>query len=385
MNEKTRKMYEKINALLECETQTWFFGAGASFEAKVPLIYELTKLIDEKVVGEHKENYEIIKKHVGTRATIEDILNHISDFISLSQRSESKQITLDKTSMSVELLIELYRKIIASIGEIVRFGYDSETCEFGSIENPLIDIKNHSLFFSALKKVKKDRLTSHTFFTTNYDTLIEDGLSISQMDYKDGFLGGSIGFWRPDHSFIEKSSPEVFNIFKLHGSIDWYKENDILYRVRYGSKYLSSNENIIIYPQATKYAETAKNPFLNHMSHFREVLFQNKDNIMIFNGYGFGDEHINLEIKQALESTKSKTTFIITVKELLDGDGKSYLPKCLENWLKQPNMQKDRIYILTNKGIYHGDEQSLISEGEDDHSWWKFSSFTNDIVLGGAK
>src|SRR5690606_3798542 len=112
------------------------------------------------------------------------------------------------------------------------------------------------------------------FFSTNYDTLLEDALGLEKLTVVDGFSGGAIAYWNPIFEFGNKSSAaNQCLLYKLHGSIDWQRdETKGLVRTRYGTKYLANKSDIMIYPQATKYIETQKDPFSYLFNGFRSAL-----------------------------------------------------------------------------------------------------------------
>ncbi len=127
-----------------------------------------------------------------------------------------------------------------------------------------------------------ERRSPITFFTTNYDTLLEDSLALHKKEVIDGFSGGAVGFWNPSKEFSRnKNSNECF-LYKLHGSVDWQRDaNQGLVRARYGTKYLSDPSNIMIYPQATKYVETQKDPFASLFAGLRSKLSEKSQNVLI--------------------------------------------------------------------------------------------------------
>src|SRR5690606_29959946 len=122
-------------------------------------------------------------------------------------------------------------------------------------------------------------------------------------------------------------------IYKLHGSVDWQRnENGILFKVRYGANYLKNESEIMIYPQATKYVETQKDPFFYLFNGFRNALNYNEDNVLVTCGYSFGDNHINNEIEAALTREGNRTTLVAFPEESSTG-----LNPILEGWVTSSN------------------------------------------------
>ena len=143
-------------------------------------------------------------------------------------------------------------------------------------------------------------------YTTNYDTLFEqaarrmnyvviDGFSLS---YPRVFNGTNFDFdivFR-EHTRIKQEEsfvPNVFQLFKLHGSIDWEKnaQGQILQKEK-------SDNPCIIYPASEKYESSYDQPYFEMMSHFQQTL-RKENTLLIVVGFGFKDKHIQNVIKEA--------------------------------------------------------------------------------------
>lgn len=390
MDDKTKGILEEVQKLFDCANQSWLFGAGISFESNIPLMYPLTERVEQLIQKSKKKEiikmYSSIKKQLRSEAHIEHYLSQIGDLIVLIERSGKSCIKVNTVEFSIDTLKELYGEIINYIGETVRYGYSNFNGEekIGSISNPIVDIENHRKFVRAIKQISKEKITKYNFFTTNYDTLLEDALALEHQDIVDGFLGGAIGFWNPTKAYEMAQEKRAHKIFKLHGSTDWYMgANKELIRCRYGTKYLSDNHNLLIYPQSTKYVETQKDPFAYLFTQFRDSFNQNGNNVFIVNGYSFGDNHINNEIEDALHKTENKTTVIIFIKETYISDTNEYvLPAILSNWITDDKIN-ERVYILTNRGVYNGTEHAFLNAPEVDYTWWTFNGMIDEVMLGG--
>jgi hypothetical protein len=220
-----------------------------------------------------------------------------------------------------------------------------------------------------------------TFFTTNYDTLLEDALGLEKFTVVDGFSGGAIAYWNPQLEFQDLHSlPNKCLLYKLHGSIDWQRdEKKGLIRTRYGTKYLANKSDIMIYPQATKYVETQKDPFSYLFNGFRNALNSADNNVLTTCGYSFGDDHINAEIEAALSSRNNSTTIVAFAKENPEGD--IIVNKALDAWLTNKQFG-NRVYVAGEKGIYYNSIDPLKPSDGNDLTWWTFSGLTNFISTG---
>ena len=377
---------EKLREHLDSSRQNWLFGAGISYESNIPLMYPLTDRVKEIIVeSAHEKNnqiYEVLGSELEESAHIEHYLSHLGDLITLSQRARTKSATIGDNNFSEDELLDLYKSIIAAIGTTVRYGYTKNGGKplIGTAEKPIVEISQHLKFIKSIYS-NRANLTSRsklTFFTTNYDTLLEDALGLEKITVVDGFSGGSIGYWNPTNEFAkEVIHPRKCYLYKLHGSIDWQRDKlNGLVRTRYGTKYLKNISDILIYPQATKYVETQKDPFSYLFSGFRNALNSSNDNVLITCGYSFGDEHINAEIESALSSQLNRTTLIAFIAE--DNSNRQKVNKILDSWLINPNFG-ERVYAAGKKGIYYNSITPLEPSGGGELDWWKFDGLTNYI------
>ncbi|MDO9534270.1 MAG: SIR2 family protein [Bacillota bacterium] len=313
---------EELIKLLSSDNQNWLFGAGISVEANIPLMITLTKRVEKQLSDNFKILYQIIADDLLDNYHIEHVLSHIGDLLALSQRSRYCCVELKGNTYTKDDLLSLHTELVRQIGKTIRYGYKEEDItkgipeRVGTIDQPIAQIQNHREFVKALLSSKANLFTrsSISIFTTNYDTLMEDALALEKLSVNDGFSGAAIGFWNPDVSFNNISG---VNMIKLHGSVDWIKDPTIgLIRNRYGVDYLGASEDVLIYPQATKYVETQKDPFALLFTKFRERLNSPSENLAICAGYSFGDQHINSEIDIALKATKNKTTLVVFINNL---------------------------------------------------------------------
>lgn len=385
---------ENLKQLLSSQSrQNWLFGAGISFDSKIPLMYPLTerveRIVDESSGDKEKEILASLKEDLDSDCHVEHYLSHLGDLLAIAERSKDKIAYIAANKYSSEELKLLYLEIIKAIGGIVRYGYVGPNADrdieeiVGTETSPIVEIEPHYKFIEALliSRSNLERRSKTTFFTTNYDTLLEDALALHKKIVCDGFSGGAVGFWNSEKEFsATNSDSNTYHLYKLHGSIDWHRDDKLgLVRARYGTKYLSNPANIMIYPQATKYVETQKDPFASLFLGLRKTLMIDQQNTLITCGYSFGDYHINAEIEGALRSEHNQTTIIAFVKE--NPKNEIVINETLDEWLSCPKIGP-RVYVAGEKGIYH---YSLVpaAEAEDsDYSWWSFDGLTQFIKTG---
>lgn len=365
-----KDVVQDMRELLSQSRLAFLLGAGCSKKAGLPLMPQLTDevLEHEKIGLETKKLLDKVRdlfSGAGS-ATIENYMSEIVDLLSIAERrsqcgaAHSKVSVGDQNKDATELqtaLDEIKQAVSSSIGD------------------KKVDVSTHQQFVraihSSLQAGKVGRVAD--YFILNYDTLIEDALGLEQVVYSDGFIGAATGWWEPSVFWADGMAARVF---KIHGSIDWcLLEGDSLpRRIRSGIKTESARNHVLIYPAATKYQETQRDPFAQMLSHLRQSICPGEGSEMVLAicGYSFGDTHIDLEIENALFRSEGRLTiaaFVGTDKP----EGK------LREWLLHPEIS-EQIRVYAKKGFFHGYKKL---ELDDEVPWWKFEIIAR--LLGGER
>ncbi len=169
-----------------------------------------------------------------------------------------------------------------------------------------------------LRIVKKTRQAPVNIFTTNYDLYNENALDELGFMYNNGFLGSAQRIFNPNsynYVVVEnlglsrdvwKSVSNYINLFKIHGSINWIKdegtESDTPH-IREKDieliKRRNKHDSLMIYPTPQKDRTTLMVPYSDLFRMMQNSLLK-KNSVLISLGYSFGDEHINRIILNAL-------------------------------------------------------------------------------------
>lgn len=387
---------EQFEKHLNSPKQTWLLGAGISFPANIPLMFPLTTRVlalarNEKFAGDADalRVLDFIARDCGDNSHIEHHLTHLGDLISIAERSRTGGIEIDGQRVAKEKLVEVHSALIERIASTVRWGFrparqnaagEDEAEQVGSEGASIVSIAGHRRFMDAIFGTRRAGLdfvrTPVEFYTTNYDTLVEDALALSGIEYQDGFVGGGVGFWNIRNYASHPGTRAI--VSKLHGSIDWYRPRAgkaALLRVRHGDTYPGSGGSVMIYPQATKYINTQRDPFAEIFQRFRHRLAQGSDHVLLICGYSFGDEHINAEIEIAMSSGRNQLTIVAFADEPNDE-----LPLILRTWLAGP--WGKQLFVASPRGIYQGDIGPVFALQEGRRSWWTFEGLSNLLAEG---
>ena len=378
---------KQLDNLLAASNQSWLFGAGICLDAGIPLMGPLTSRVftkaDEDAEEQPRNVLDAIKTELPDDSHIEHILSHLGDYATIAERSKEKKVTIGDTTLDVEALVELHSKILKWISDTVRWGYipacGDESEKIGTRDEPIVKVDWHQDFVSALFNRSQagvaERKGAVRLFTTNYDTLLEDALSLGCFSYWDGFSGGAVAYRSHRYGENEPDSGYRAHVIKLHGSIDWHlDDNAHVWRVRDSDLYPNKTSRVLIYPQATKYLATQRDPFAAQFDLFRRTLGTGAENVLAICGYNFGDDHINQEIELALQRPENRTTILAF---------SSGLNPILERWRTLPWAK--RLYVITGEGLYVGSEGPFYPPSDkDSREWWKFDGVIQ-ILENGAE
>ena len=389
---------EQFEKHLNSPKQTWLLGAGVSCASNIPLMRPLTERVLEVantvelvVNDEGRRIIAFIQNDIEEDANIEEFLTHLGDFISMANRSRTGCALIGGQLVPKEDLVLVHHILLRIIAETVRWGFkpatfgdngeEIEAAEVGENGKGIAGIKEHSNFVKSLFDSGRAGLemirTPVEFFTTNYDTLLEDALALHQIDYEDGFSGGGMGFWM-ERNYQTRDTTRAI-VTKLHGSVDWYRATEnpsALFRVRAGGTYPGEGGVVMIYPQATKYLNVQRDPFSELFQRFRSRLVQGVDQVLLICGYSFSDEHINDEIEIALADPRSQLTVIAFVNESNGG-----LPMTLQSW-RMHSAWKDQVFVASSRGLYQGPYGPFFIAAEGSREWWTFAGVTKLFSQG---
>lgn len=194
---------------------------------------------------------------------------------------------------------DLVNTFVLETEEIIR-----NEINFLSLED---DISVHSELLRRIAR-RTSRKVRTKIFTTNYDLCFEyaarqgryvviDGFSHTNPQVFDSLYFGYDIVKRESNPDSQEYISNVFHLYKLHGSIDWQKneKTNEIERVRDTAK------PILIYPRNTKYELAFEQPYLEMMSAFQSALRQPETALLVV-GFGFKDNHLAEPIISAIHS-----------------------------------------------------------------------------------
>lgn len=297
----------------------FFFGAGASVKAGVKTTFGLVDQFMESLSSRKLQNF-------------------LQNIISLLEKNNGK-VDIEKLLQTIERLEN--RKS----DEILRF-YDTKKFK---LKNPdlLSQLKRElKSFINTVTSIKPEnvdyvrQLLSYErpvrIFSVNYDTLIEQFCNVYKKSYTDGFDYS----WNPQ---LFNNHTMDFHLYKLHGSIMWYKTDRGDYlklplppaeenvKLIFGER----ANHLMLYPmQKWEFDE----PLLDMMMKFKQYL--EKAHFVVVVGYSFRDPHMlrifhdaarkNHGLILILIDPDSRKTYNSKLRYYIDNEAKN-IPSSLED------------------------------------------------------
>lgn len=281
---------------------------------------------------------EVQKKAGDTFATVLSTVHHPAT-------SQDIEALLSRCHLSQHLLPDQkVQDFIKSAESTIR-----DLCE--AITGGMRTLPHHDTFLRRLSS-RPTRMPRFKIFTTNYDLCFERSASEVKAVVMDGFThaapqefdGACFSYdvvtRRDDHDgpdFI----PNVFQLYKLHGSVDWAEKNGRIIKAR-------GEQPVMIYPRDNKYQLSYSQPYLEMMARFQQSLRTPNTGIII-SGFGFNDEHLAQPIISAVRSNSGIRLVVVdpSLKNLMsDRPGHKHI-----KFLEKLVLEGDKRIALMNCGF----------------------------------
>lgn len=201
----------------------------------------------------------------------------------------------------------------------------------------------------------------------NYDRLVEYAADLIDAKIFDGFTGNIIKFFKPDR-FPYKRNEKCIEIWKVHGSLDWFEdENKNIISVPLSNKNMCKFKPLIVTPGIFKYQETHSEPYRTIISKADNVICNSECFLCI--GYGFNDEHIQPKLINQIQRNRKP---IVAITKKLTSSGKDiFLTDKVDKFIiyEESVHNKTKVYSNTN------------GEVEIKGNYWELKKFI-DLWLG---
>jgi SIR2-like domain len=237
---------------------------------------------------------EILKKvkyPVGSADDIELLLSHCQ----LSERLESDADVKDFIEKTEQMIVK--------------------SCRFVDDLPATTPLSIHESFLRKVAR-RSPRKPRTRLFTTNYDLCFETAASAAGFVMVDGFSHTSPQDFDGVHfgydivrRDLESEAPNyisnVFQLYKLHGSVDWdgSKPGKTV-------KDRNATKPVMNYPRLGKFESSYDQPYLEMMSRFQNSMRQPNTGLLVI-GFGFNDNHVLQPILSAVRSNVSLRLIVV--------------------------------------------------------------------------
>lgn len=240
-----------------------------------------------KIEGDYPKEVSELLGEIGYDHSDEDAVN-IEELLSLCEAH--LEIKQDK---AISDFVENCKKEILA------------ACSFKKTDDQLF---GHKTFIHRLsrRRVRDARLK---IFTTNYDTCFEEAAGSLGIVIIDGFSFAKPRVYDPrffDFDIVKRSGNTnlsdnylegVFQLYKLHGSVNWEHEDDgLIYE-----KDATPKGVRMIFPAKGKYQQSYIQPHLELMARYLAAL-REPNTCLLITGFGFNDSHLAEPIISAIKS-----------------------------------------------------------------------------------
>lgn len=183
--------------------------------------------------------------------------------------------------------------------------------------HPGIQLSTHLEFLRRVAR-RSNRKSRAKIFTTNYDRCFEeagrqgryiviDGFSQTQPPTFDSVYFSYDTVRRDRDADTTDFVPNVFHLYKVHGSIDWERDE----ATGEVCKTIKPKSPLLIYPRSSKYEMAFAQPYLEMMSALQAALREPDTGLLVV-GFGFNDNHLAEPILSAIRSNLSLKAVIVS-------------------------------------------------------------------------
>jgi hypothetical protein len=168
-----------------------------------------------------------------------------------------------------------------------------------------ISLQNYSTtrYYEAFYRLREELKFAIRIFSLNYDLCLEKNAGVRELEL--GFDSESEAWDFKRFESRDETGPDIY-LYKLHGSIDWYRDKDDGNTLKHSAAPHASPDLIF----GTDYKMQYIDPYLFFAYEFRRYSLESR--VILAIGYSFRDDHINGIIAQALQKKRDRVLMAVS-------------------------------------------------------------------------
>lgn len=266
-------------------------GSGASVSYGIASMWELAKMLKTfftSNVYPSQESNECVKRFL--------------DFLNSGNGLEEALLKAKVTEeVEVDIVYNVWNMIVHQDAEVYKKAISGEN----------IDLKE---LFDFLIYGRKG--TEINVVSTNYDKIAEYAAAQSAAYINTGYASSYLGVLKQNldscPTQLKNSYIGKINIWKVHGSLDWFKKDNQSYYFPNLMELPSGYQPCIITPGNNKYEKTQQPPHRQLLTKVDECFTKASGFLCI--GYGFNDEHVQPVLLD--KASKNNLPILIITKDI---------------------------------------------------------------------
>jgi len=288
-------------------------GAGASVDAGIPsspmMIGKIEGLLAQHDWSQFRDLYHQIKSGIHYAAGIKGKFNSDVPYNIETLVNTLYELERNEDHPIYPFVAAWNSRLLAYAGNNLQHLRSFREKILDALKN-WVQLENPKMaeYYSGLKPLQRELQFPLKVFSLNYDLCVE-GLVEQEFRVETGFaaIGESRWEWkRFDETNPEAELPEVY-LYKMHGSINWKRDNaGNLICVSYSGNIRPDQMQVIF---GRDFKLEAADPYLFYAFEFRRSTLDAR--VIVIIGYGFGDEHINKMLTQAMRFDSTKRILVV--------------------------------------------------------------------------
>jgi hypothetical protein len=282
-------------------------GAGASVDAGIPasgqMITKLETLLEsERTWEDYRPLYHFVKASLissevmrGKASSIPDIERVVNTLSELEKNTECALYPF---------MSGWHQRLVELAGR----DFDGVKKFRSLILNRLrdwISLQSYSTtrYYESFYRLREELKFAIRIFSLNYDLCLEKNAGTRELEL--GFDPESEVWDFRRFESRDETGPDIY-LYKLHGSIDWYRDKDHGNVLKLSATPRASPDLIF----GTDYKMQYIDPYLFYAYEFRRYSLESR--VILTIGYSFRDDHINGIIAQALQNNRDRVLVAIS-------------------------------------------------------------------------